>query len=173
MRSMVFSVLLGFALAACGKTADRRLVRADAGVTGQASAPPPSASMDVGERLPICGPWIVTELAVPRDWKTYPIVATSGPETRISARSADHYVDELVDVSVGPFVLRYWHGVTRPSAGGLELRLAGCKAAPLPIDALTYWNGGSVVLRKKDNVFIVSAAGSNDQLIAVVRRLPE
>lgn len=167
-RSLMPSVAASVMLAACGKAT----APSDAGAT--VAAPPPSVNVGVRESpLPHCEPWIVTELAVPKDWKTYPIVATSGPEVTTESRSFDHYVDELVDVSIGPFLLRYWQGRTRPTTDGLALRLAGCRNPPLQITALSYWNGGPVILRMKESVFTISSAGSFEQLIAVVRRLPK
>jgi hypothetical protein len=164
---MMLSVAACVVLTACGKTT----APSDAGST--VVGPLPSASVAVRENpAPLCDPWIVTELAVPKDWRTYPIVSTSGPEVIIESRSFDHYADELVDVPLGPFLLRYWQGRTRPTTDGLVLRLAGCQNTPLQITSLTYWNGGPVTLRMKESVFIISSAGSFERLIAVVRRLP-
>lgn len=69
--------------------------------------------------------------------ETYPLVSTSGPEVAIESRSFDHDVDELVDVPIGPFLLRYWQGRTRPTTDGLALRLAGCQNTPVQITALS------------------------------------
>jgi hypothetical protein len=165
MSSRSSLVAFCIVLAACGK---QKVISSDGGTATTVESATARSTTD----LPICEPWIVTEHALPMDWKTYPIVATSGRELVIDKRSADHYVDELLDVPVGPFVLRYWQGRTRPTTDGLTLRLVGCQSTPLQLTSLSYWNGGPVVLRMKENVFVITS-GEPFEPIAVVRRLPK
>lgn len=153
----------------CGKTS----ASSDAAASHAASSASLTSGRATAQRLPVCEPWIVTALELPSEWRTYPVIATSGPPHRLDSRSVDHFVDELIALPVGPFELRYWHGLNQPSAGGLVLRLAGCEGAPLDIVPIHHWDGEpSLVLRRKENIFILSGGGQDETLLAVVRRLP-
>jgi hypothetical protein len=124
--------------------------------------------------LPHCRTWLVSPLDLPPDWPKYAQVAISGPETVLDRRSTDHYVDELVDVPLGPFVLRYWHGSMRPTEGTLSLREATCDGGVVDLRQRGYWTGGAVRLRERDGLFVLSSASDPDEVpIAVVRRLRE
>lgn len=134
MRAVVLALAL--ALVACGKTQ--------------------GTTTSTGTK-PLIRPACKTELVkipLPADWKMHSLVGET-PGTVVDTESADHYVTEIKDGHIDDFDLHWTQGITRPVGSAVTVSQSACRGAS--IEVYEYWNSGSVRLRRRGEVFVVSA----------------